>query len=298
MKSKSLFIIVVASLLGAISPVTCFANTIVYTAATPDTAGKFSGELSLAHIGSIALPDGVARFSDDEMSIAAVPDWLFDREEVLKGVIVRAELATQGKTSVVAGLVFFMNGSWLKNLGPLRTSDHIVTNSEEEIRGRITSRSGQSFSVQPEKGGIRKVKFSEIKSIVSPRAFAFNIAAPTARLSPTDSTLSIDSNLITMVPSISQFGFSRRTALPKTDLAGTDLGVTKKAMGTFLAIDLFSEIAPAIAIPLVLNKSTQNHALKLINDALQNSVNGNASSSSSSAASSSSTASSSSGTGM
>ena len=292
MKSNAFILGVLASML---LPVACLANTIVYTAATPDTAGKFSGELPLAHVGSIALPDGVVRFADDEMSIGAVPDWLFDREEVLKGVIVRAEVAAQAKTSVVAGLVFFMDGSWLKNLGPLRASDHITTNSGEEIVGRITARSGQSFSVQPERGGIRKVNFSEIKSIVSPRAFAFNIATPTARLSPTDSTLTIDSNLIKMAPSISQFRISRKPVLPKTDLAGTDLGVTKKAMGTFLAIDLFSEIAPAIAIPLVLNRSTQAHALKLINDALQNSINGSSSSNSSSTASSSSSGS---GTGM
>lgn len=274
------------------SPPVSLANTITYSAPSAEQAGKFTGELPIARIGAIALPDGMLRFSDDEMVIEAVPDWLFDRERVLKGVIVRAEVAAQAKSSVVAGLVFFLEGAWLKNLGSARTYDRIITVSGEEIVGRITARAGQGFSVQPEKGGIRKVNFSEIKTVVSPRAFAFNIATPTARLSPTDTTLTIESNLITLAPSISQFRLASRPLVPRTELAGTDPVVTKKAMATFLAIDLFSEIAPAIAIPLVMNRSTQAHALKQINDALNIQFSQNNSSSSSASSSSGS------GTGM
>lgn len=268
MKTKTIILSIAFSLFAGTLPV-C-ANTISYTAPSADQPGKFTGELPLARIGSVALPDGRVRFSEDEMLVEAVPDWLFDREPVLKGVIVRAEVAAQANSSVVAGLVYFMDGQWLTNLGARRISDRIITTAGEEIVGRITARAGQAFSVQPEQGGIRKVNFSDIKSIVSPRAFAFNIPTPTARLSPTDTTLTIDSNLLTLAPSVAQARFAHKAIVPKSELAGADLGITNRAIATFIALDIISEIAPAVSIPLVLNRSTQAHALKQIRDALNN----------------------------
>jgi hypothetical protein len=246
-----------------------FANSLTYTAPAGEQGGRFTGELPIARIGSVALPDGLVKFSDDEMLVEAVPDWLFDREQVLRAVIVRAEVASQQNTSVVAGLVFFLDGSWLPNLGPRRTVDEIVTNAGENILGRITGRSGQAFSVQPEQGGVRKVNFSEIRSIKSPRAFAFNIPTPSARLSPTDSSFAFDSNMITLKPSTDQARIANAKArVPRSTLAGADPGVSDRAVNTFIALDIFSEIAPAIAIPLVLNPITQRHAIKQISRSL------------------------------
>jgi len=246
-----------------------FANALTYTAPAGEQGGKFTGELTLARIGTVALPDGLLKFSDDEMLVEAVPDWLFDREQVLRGVIVRAEVASQQNSSIVAGLVFFVDGTWLPNLGPRRTVDEIVTNAGETILGRITGRSGQAFSVQPEQGGNRKVNFSDIRSIKSPRAFAFNISTPSARLSPTDNSFSFDSNMITLKPSSDQAHIaSAKAKVPRSTLAGADPGVSDRAVNTFIALDIFSEIVPAIAIPLVLNPITQRHAIKQISNSL------------------------------
>lgn len=258
-----------AILQSCLTGIPAMANSMTYTAPTTEQPGKFTGELPIARIGALALPDGLVRFSDEDMLIEAVPEWLFDREQVLRGVIVRAEVAAQKTNSVVAGLVFFMDGNWLSDLGPKRTADEIITNSGEMITGRIIGRSGQSFTVQPGEGATRKVNFSDVKSVKSPRAFSFNIPTPTARLSPTDSTLSFESNLITMSPSTSQPRFaSTRAIVPRSTLAGADPGVTDRTIGMFVALDVFSEIAPAISIPLVLNPITQRHALKQINDSL------------------------------
>ncbi|MBX9720403.1 MAG: hypothetical protein K2X81_03315 [Candidatus Obscuribacterales bacterium] len=248
------------------------ANSMSYIAPTSDQGGKFTGELPIAQIGPLSLPDGVVKFSDDEMIVEAVPDWLFDHDVVLKGVIVRAEVAANKDTSIVGGLVFFMDGQWLKNLGPKRTPDVITTVKDEVMSGRIVARAGQAFVFQPEQGGTRKVNFSDVKSIVSPRAFSFNIPTPTARLSPTDNSLSFDSNLIRVSPSIARARFAHRPSVPQSTLAGADTGISNRAIGTFIALDIISEIAPAITAPLVLNPSTQKHAIKLISDALNNSL--------------------------
>ncbi len=248
------------------------ANSMSYIAPSGDQGGKFTGELPIAQIGPLALPDGIVKFSDDEMTVEAVPDWLFDRDVVLKGVIVRAEVAAQKDTSIVGGLVFFMDGQWLKNLGQKRTEDLITTIKEEELHGRIVARAAQAFVFQPETGGTRKVNFSDVKSIVSPRAFSFNIPTPTARLSPTDNSMSFDSNLIKMAPSVPRARFAHRAAVPQSTLAGADTGISNRAIGTFIALDIISELAPAITAPLVLSPYTQKHALKQISDALNNTL--------------------------
>ena len=245
------------------------ANNLTYTAPTGEQPGKFTGELPLAHIGSLALPDGLVKLKDDEMTIEAVPDWLFDREPVLRGAIVRAEVAAQKNTSVVAGLVFFIDGSWLPNLASRHSTDEIITSAGEQIKGKITGRVGQAFTVQPDQGATRKINFSDVKSITSARAFSFNIPTPTARIAPTDNSLSFESNLIKLAPSRSSPRFASAGArVPDSTLPGTDPGVSKQSLGTFIALDAISELAPAVSIPLVLNHLTQKHALKQINDAL------------------------------
>jgi hypothetical protein len=243
------------------------AETVMYTAPTKDQAGKMTGELPIQRINSILLPNGLVQFSDDELKILAVPDWLFDRDVVLRGAIVRAEAATQQSGSVIGGLVYFYEGQWLSNLGSPRAVDVIDTISGEEIRGRIMARMGQAFAVRAEAGGTKKVAFSDIRTISSPRAFTFNIPSSTARLVPSDAAISFEAGsiMLTPTPIAGKIIASKRPALPKSTLPGTEPGITNSALATFIALDIVNEIAPAIAIPLVLNRSTQAAALNELN---------------------------------
>jgi hypothetical protein len=239
-------------------------NTITYSAPTATDPGKFSGELPIARIANVLLPEGLVNFSGDEVTVSAVPDWLFDHDTVLKGALVRAELQPAKGTSVVSGLVFFYEGQWLANLGPIRAIDVIDTNGGEQVRGRIVSRIGQAFAVQPNTGGVRKINFSDIKSISSPRAFTFNMQTPTTRLAPTDSSLSFDASNINFASSSLNGKVARKATLPQSNLPGSDKGIKNNELGTFIALDVLNEIAPAIVIPLVLNPSTQSAALNQI----------------------------------
>ncbi|MBX9685116.1 MAG: hypothetical protein K2X27_00365 [Candidatus Obscuribacterales bacterium] len=252
------------------NPLGSIAGVVKYSAPTPELAGKFSGEISVDRLANLALPDGLLTFRDDEVIVQAVPEWLFDREEVLKGSIVRAEILTQKNAAVLAGLVYFNDGQWLKNLAPGKALDQIVTKSGEKILGRIASRSGQAFILQQSGSGTRKIAFSDIKSLVSPRAFSFNIPAPNSRISATDNSLSFDAETMKFAYSSNEARLKKNASLPASTLAGADPGISKAAIGSYIALDLFSEIAPAIAIPLVLNPSTQRHALKQISAALRN----------------------------
>lgn len=240
------------------------ANTITYVLPSDNQPGKFTGDLPLPRIASVLLPDGLVQLKDDEFQIGAVPDWLFDRDTVLNGAIVRAEIMAKQNVSIVAGLVYFFDGRWLPYLGSPRSLDIIDTVSGEMVRGRVVGRVGQAFAVKLEAGGTEKVNFSDIKTIDSPRAFTFNIPAPTARLSPTDTSLSFDADQIKLTPTSLIAHVSKKAKLPPSMLAGSDPGVSNSAIGTFLALDIVEDIAPAIAIPLVLSPYTQSAALNQI----------------------------------
>jgi hypothetical protein len=242
-----------------------FANTITYSLPAASQPGKFTGDLPLAKIGTVLLPDGLVQLKDDELEIAAVPDWLFDRDVVMKGVIVRAEIVAQQNVSIIAGLVYFFDGRWLPYLASTRSVDVINTVSGETIRGRVMGRADQSFVFQTDEGSTKKIDFKDVKSINSPRAFTFNIPAATARLSPTDTSLTFESDEIKMAPTSMVAGHaSKKAHLPPSMLAGSDPGVSNSAIGTFIALDIISDIAPAIAIPLVLSPYTQSAAINEI----------------------------------
>ena len=87
------------------------------------------------------LPKG-AGFSGDELLIRAVPQWLFDRNIVLKGVIVRAEGAQQANGFLLAGLVLMLDGLWISNLSKASATESIDTMDGATWQGRIIGRTG------------------------------------------------------------------------------------------------------------------------------------------------------------
>jgi hypothetical protein len=267
MKTKNKFglMFVMASLLS-FNALASLAGTIGYTAPSGETPGKFAGEIPIGKINGVLLPDGLVRFDGDELKIVAVPDWLFDRDTVLTGAIVRAEYAGQQTQSVIGGLVYFYDGQWLKNLASPKAMDTIELLDGTRITGNIYARVGQAFAFRPVDGGQRKVNFSEIKTISSPRAFTFNIPVPTTRINPADTTMTFDASRIVLTPSAvaGRVTIAKKAVLPKSTLAGTEQGISNRSIATFIALDIANDLAPAIAIPLVLSPWTQQAALNEI----------------------------------
>lgn len=238
------------------------AATIKYTAPIGDQAGKFEGDLPLKSIGSIKLPNGAAVFQDDQLKIMAVPDWLFDRNVVLSGPVIRAEFAAQGNNQVIGGLAYFLEGEWLNNLASPRAADVIEMVSGERIHGRILSRMGNALAIKPDREPTRKVEFSSIKNISSARAFRFSIPTSDAKVAPPDNSISAEADTIVLTPTFLKGAvLASRPTVPKSTLPGADPGISKGTIGTFIALDVVNQIAPAIVIPLVLQRSTQQAAI-------------------------------------
>jgi hypothetical protein len=258
-KEQSMILLaLILSTLLALAPSAALASSIDYVAPTSGNRGELRGDLPLNRIGTLLLPRGLASFTDGELKILAVPRWLFDRNLVLKGAIIRAELVSQPSSSIIGGLVYFYDGLWLSNLAKDDESDVIDTMSDTEKRGRIVSRTDASFVLRRQDGSSETIAFSDIKTIRSPRAFTFNIVtAPVS--SPPNSSMRFDTNQIVLSQTRAQHRLlaMKQASLPASNLSGTEPGISKRAIATFVAFDIMSIIAPAIVAPLVLNHRTQ-----------------------------------------
>lgn len=246
----------------------CFpglANPLTYVAPTENQSGSFQGELPIERIGPLQLPKAVVQFEGSHVNVLAVPDWLFDRNLVLSGPLVKGQIDLQGLNSKMNGLVYFLQGLWLTNLGSNNATDVIDTISGEQLRGRIRTELDSAFAFKPDNGPMRKLQFTDIKNISSPRAYWVSIPITSGKVVPSGNSVQFDSNSISF---ICTFGHGLMAAKPKTPqstLAGTEPGISKAQIGTLIGINIANEIAPAIAIPLVLNGSTVNYAKRKLN---------------------------------
>ena len=230
------------------------ANALTYIAPTDNQNGGFQGELPIKRIGPLQLPKAVVQFTDEKVNVLAVPEWLFDRNLVLSGPLVKAQVDVQGQNSSVHGLVYFLEGLWLSNLGSNNAIDVIDTISGEQLRGRIRARLDNAFAFKPDNGPIRKLPFTEIANIHSPRAYVFTVPAESGKVVPSGDAIQFESKNISFAPTFGSGALSQNAKVPKSTLSGTEPGMTTAEIGTFIGLNIANELAPAIAIPLVLNK--------------------------------------------
>jgi len=233
------------------------ANEIIYSAPSNNNPGSLQGELPLSKIGPVALPHGMVCFEKDELKVLAVPRWLFDRNLVLQGAIVRAEVVSDGNVSIIGGLVYFYSGDWLANLAKRNAYEVIHTMDGSTLRGRITGRSGSSFLILTSSGASTNVPFASIKSISAQRAFTFNIVAPSTNIARLQTSFNATAITLTQTRIPRRFLAHRQAILPVSTLAGTELAISNRTLATFVALDIMSLITPAIVTPLVLNSRTQ-----------------------------------------
>lgn len=241
----------------------CAANSFTYVLATNEHSGRFDGEVPIDRIGNLILPRGLALFSGDEVTIKAVPQWLFDRNVVLRGVIIRAEGASQSDGFVLGGLLLILDGMWSSNLAKVALEETVDTVDGASKHGKIVGRSGlDSLSFQAGGGKIENIEFNKIKTITSPRAFTFNISADSVKISPEDKSMGFTAKALVLHSRQGRhtFGLFAQNHVPRSTLPGTEAGISKAALATFLSLDFMSTIAPAVSIPLVLNARNQRAA--------------------------------------
>jgi hypothetical protein len=278
------------------------ASPFSYAVPTADHAGRFEGQMPIDRIGNLLLPKGQITFAGDDITIKAVPQWLFDRSTVLKGAVLRAEGVQQAGGFVVGGLLLILDGVWLPNISKGSATEIVDTMDGASLRGRILGRDGEAFKFQYDDGHSENVAFSRIKSISSPRAFTFNISANAVKINPADSSMSFEATQLVLKSRQNMHSLWATASVPKSNLRGTEPGIPKAALATYVGLDLFSELAAPIAIPLVLNARNTRAAKNRIAEAefqnFSNAIQPSGSSSGSSAAATGSTGSTGSAGGM
>lgn len=239
-------------------------NGFTYSPPVDGNSGKFEGDLPLDRMGKMALPRGLASFSQDELIIQAVPQWLFDRNVVFRGPIIRAEAVPQKSAYVLGGLALMLDGLWAGTLLG-KGDESIDTVDGAVVRGNILGRTADTLQVKAADGGIKNVAFSNIRSIRSPRAFNFRIESDGVKINPADSNVTFVARSVVITPvAANAKSLARRANIPRSTLAGTEPGISKTALTAFVALDIVNMITPPIVIPLVINYRNQKAAKSAI----------------------------------
>lgn len=208
-------------------------------------------------IGGLKLSNGSVKMAEGKLSVRAVPDWLFDSHQVLDGRLIESRITTSGTTTTLSGLTYFVGGDWLSNLNRFKSPDNLETTSGAIMVGRVRAVNADSVDFQDSNGQTKRLNKSEIKSIISPRAFIFNIPASDVKLGAVDGELTADAKNINFQPTMSPRArgwFSAKAVVakePKAQLAGTEGGVTKWELAGMIGLDVFNTLSPAIAFPIV-----------------------------------------------
>ncbi len=252
------------------------ANSLAFTA-NGGNITAFEGDIPARSIGGVALPKGSVSISGNAINVNAVPEWLFDKHNVLTGILINPKLTTENNQSVMSGIAYYLHGDWLNNLGRNQASEVVVVTDGAAFSGHIVGASSSALDMVLVDGNRKSINFADVSSITSPRAYTFRIPATSLKIEPSDGSYTAEVNDISFSPAmfrsrIALFS-SNKPQVPKSTLPGTEGGISNKYIATMIATDILSNtIAPAIAVPIVFTRSTL-HARQLLFFNENNSVN-------------------------
>lgn len=180
----------------------------------------------------------------------------------------------QGSAQAVAssrldGLVYFNGGDWLKNLRTNRISETVEAADGNTYVGRISTVTADNLSIDTLPGQTRTLALANVKNIVSPFSYRFSAQASDVKLSPDNGMTTCDASTATFAlarplgqpqsaiatqPRPRMFGVASKPVftLPKSTLAGTEGGISKKAITAMITVDAANTLAPMIALPLTM----------------------------------------------
>lgn len=181
---------------------------------------------------------------------------------------------SQGSAQAVAssrldGLVYFNGGDWLKNLRTNRISETVEAADGNTYVGRISTVTADNLSIDTLPSQTRTLALANVKNIVSPFSYRFSAQASDVKLSPDSGMTTCDASTATfaLARPLGQpqsaiatqsrprmFGVASKPVftLPKSTLAGTEGGISKKAITAMITADAANTLAPMIALPLTM----------------------------------------------
>jgi hypothetical protein len=181
-----------------LTPFKASAAAISFTPQSNLNGGAVIGRIPLANLGSLALPRGRAYFKSNTVEITAVPEFQFDREQVLSGPILKCWSTIAGKNASINGIAYFQDGEWIKYIDE-NAPDKVVT-SNDVYTGMITAMKNGMLEVTPDSGTPKQIPIADVQQIISPRAYTFSLPVTAFLQVPQGQPISGDTTQVTMKP--------------------------------------------------------------------------------------------------
>jgi len=160
--------------------------------------GTILGRVPLAKLGNLNLPRGRAYFKSNLVEITAIPEWQFDREQVLSGPILKCWSTIDGKNASINGIAYFQDGEWLKYIDE-NTPDKVITKNDA-FTGQITAMKNGFLEITPDYGTAKQVAIADVEQIISPRAYLFSLPVAAFLSVPQGAPISGETTTVTLKP--------------------------------------------------------------------------------------------------
>ena len=193
------------------------AAAISFTPQPKLNGGAIIGRVPLEKLGSLTLPRGRAYFKNNIVEVTAVPEWQFDRQQVLSGPILKCWSSIEGKNASISGIAYFQEGDWLKYIDE-NAPDKVVAN-DQVYTGQITAMKNGILEITPDGGTPKQVPIAQIEQIVSPRAYTFTVPVTAFLSVPQGQPISGETTNITLKPTSKVIALSavKRDPLMRSD---------------------------------------------------------------------------------
>jgi hypothetical protein len=230
----------------AVFPFDAFGAEISFCPQQSLNGGLILGRIPIPRFGNIVLPHGRAYFKHNMVEVTAVPEYEFDREEVLSGPILKCWSNISGKTATIDGIAYFQEGEWIKYVDDEKLPDKVIT-SHGNYSGQITAMKNGFIVVKSEFGASNQISIADIQRIVSPRAFAFSLSVEAFLSVPQGQPFYGETKQVTMSPTFRMIALS---TIKNDPLMRSDGDVSSKKL-TALWVGL-SGIELAQFVPLAI----------------------------------------------
>jgi hypothetical protein len=187
-----------AALAMLLAPLKASAAAVSFAPQPNLNGGAVLGRVPLANLGSLTLPRGRAYFKSNIVEITAVPEFQFDREQVLSGPILKCWSTISGKTASINGIAYFQEGEWIKYIDE-NAPDKVVTSNDTYV-GQITAMKNGMLEVTPDLGTPKQIPIADVQQIISPRAYSFSLPVSAFLSVPQGQPISGETTQVTMKP--------------------------------------------------------------------------------------------------
>ena len=185
-----------AMLTVMLTPLKASAAAVSFTPQPNLNGGAVVGRVPLANLGSLTLPRGRAYFKSNIVEITAVPEYQFDREQVLSGPILKCWSSINGKNASINGIAYFQDGEWIKYIDEA-APDKVVT-SNDTYTGMITAMKNGILEITPDSGTPKQIPIADVQQIISPRAYTFSLPVTAFLSVPQGQPIAGDTTKVTM----------------------------------------------------------------------------------------------------